>query len=146
MPAPVLGSTPAPRGVLVLLLEAGVERVTATSTHFLLRRYKDDGQLLADPAALLVPPPAKPYAELARSVLRRSMTHLLGREMAGVGPASAGRTVWIIAPSAQGGRDEEHGQGRCAPSSNSEVHCDRFSFVGTRVKGARGSLHMSVYI
>ncbi|MCD2197799.1 Lrp/AsnC family transcriptional regulator [Actinomycetospora endophytica] len=28
---------------------SGVERVTATSTHFLLRRYKDDGQLLIDP-------------------------------------------------------------------------------------------------
>jgi DNA-binding Lrp family transcriptional regulator len=28
---------------------SGVERVTATSTHFLLRRYKDDGQLLTDP-------------------------------------------------------------------------------------------------
>ena len=28
---------------------SGVDRVTATSTHFLLRRYKDDGQLLIDP-------------------------------------------------------------------------------------------------
>lgn len=28
---------------------SGVERVTATSTHFLLRRYKDDGQLLTEP-------------------------------------------------------------------------------------------------
>lgn len=28
---------------------SGVDRVTATSTHFLLRRYKDDGQLLTDP-------------------------------------------------------------------------------------------------
>ena len=28
---------------------SGVERVTATSTHFLLRRYKDDGEVLADP-------------------------------------------------------------------------------------------------
>lgn len=27
---------------------SGVDRVTATSTHFLLRRYKDDGQLLID--------------------------------------------------------------------------------------------------
>lgn len=26
-----------------------IDRVTATSTHFLLRRYKDDGQLLTDP-------------------------------------------------------------------------------------------------
>jgi hypothetical protein len=45
---------------------------------------------VAIPAALLVPPPSKPYAELAKSVLRRSMTHLLSREMAGVGTASAG--------------------------------------------------------
>ncbi len=28
---------------------SGVDRVTATSTHFLLRRYKDDGEILADP-------------------------------------------------------------------------------------------------
>jgi DNA-binding Lrp family transcriptional regulator len=28
---------------------SGVDRVTATSTHFLLRRYKDDGQLLTEP-------------------------------------------------------------------------------------------------
>lgn len=28
---------------------SGVDRVTATSTHFLLRRYKDDGELLGDP-------------------------------------------------------------------------------------------------
>lgn len=28
---------------------SGVERVTATSTHFLLRRYKDDGALLTEP-------------------------------------------------------------------------------------------------
>jgi DNA-binding Lrp family transcriptional regulator len=28
---------------------SGVERVTATSTHFVLRRYKDDGQLLTEP-------------------------------------------------------------------------------------------------
>ena len=28
---------------------SGVDRVTDTSTHFLLRRYKDDGQLLTDP-------------------------------------------------------------------------------------------------
>jgi len=28
---------------------SGVERVTATSTHFLLRRYKHDGQLLTEP-------------------------------------------------------------------------------------------------
>lgn len=28
---------------------SGVERVTATSTHFLLRRYKDDGELLTEP-------------------------------------------------------------------------------------------------
>jgi DNA-binding Lrp family transcriptional regulator len=28
---------------------SGVDRVTATTTHFLLRRYKDDGQLLTDP-------------------------------------------------------------------------------------------------
>ena len=28
---------------------SGVDRVTATSTHFLLRRYKDDGEVLADP-------------------------------------------------------------------------------------------------
>ncbi len=28
---------------------SGIDRVTATSTHFLLRRYKDDGQLLTDP-------------------------------------------------------------------------------------------------
>lgn len=27
---------------------SGIDRVTATSTHFLLRRYKDDGQLLTD--------------------------------------------------------------------------------------------------
>lgn len=46
---------------------------------------------LAIPAALLVPPPSKPYAELAKSVLRRSMTHLLSREMAGsAAPAAAG--------------------------------------------------------
>jgi DNA-binding Lrp family transcriptional regulator len=28
---------------------SAIDRVTATSTHFLLRRYKDDGQLLTDP-------------------------------------------------------------------------------------------------
>ena len=28
---------------------SGVERVTATSTHFLLRRYKDDGEMLTEP-------------------------------------------------------------------------------------------------
>jgi DNA-binding Lrp family transcriptional regulator len=28
---------------------SAIDRVTATSTHFLLRRYKDDGQLLFDP-------------------------------------------------------------------------------------------------
>lgn len=28
---------------------SGVDRVTATSTHFLLRRYKDDGALLTEP-------------------------------------------------------------------------------------------------
>ena len=28
---------------------SGIDRVTATSTHFLLRRYKDDGQLLTEP-------------------------------------------------------------------------------------------------
>jgi DNA-binding Lrp family transcriptional regulator len=28
---------------------SAIDRVTATSTHFLLRRYKDDGELLFDP-------------------------------------------------------------------------------------------------
>jgi hypothetical protein len=32
------------------------------------------------PASLLAPAPARPYADLARSVLRTSMTHLLGRD------------------------------------------------------------------
>jgi hypothetical protein len=36
------------------------------------------------PAPLLAPAPARPYADLARSVLRSSMTHLLGREAQGV--------------------------------------------------------------
>ncbi|GAA1036850.1 nitrate- and nitrite sensing domain-containing protein [Virgisporangium ochraceum] len=34
------------------------------------------------PAALLAPPPSRPYAELARSVLRRSTMHLISRELA----------------------------------------------------------------
>jgi signal transduction histidine kinase len=49
---------------------------------------------VAIPAALLAPPPSRPYAELARSVLRKSMTHLIGREMAGAAasaPASMRR-------------------------------------------------------
>jgi signal transduction histidine kinase len=46
------------------------------------------------PAALLAPPPSRPYAELARSVLRRSTMHLISRELAGAGAgaASAGRS------------------------------------------------------
>ncbi|GIJ58738.1 sensor histidine kinase [Virgisporangium aurantiacum] len=55
---------------------------------------------VAIPAALLVPPPSKPYAELAKSVLRRSMTHLLSRELAGVtaAPANGPRAVESAAP------------------------------------------------
>jgi hypothetical protein len=44
------------------------------------------------PAALLAPPPARPYSELARSVLRRSMIHLISRDLAGAGAAAAGRS------------------------------------------------------
>ena len=53
---------------------SGVERVTATSTHFLLRRYKDDGQLLIDPepdqrlSVTPMAPPAKPFSRIVGEV------------------------------------------------------------------------------
>jgi hypothetical protein len=79
---------------------------------------------VAIPAALLVPPPSKPYAELARSVLRRSMTHLLSREMAGVGTAPAGRPRASVAaapaPAGATPAEETHNAGgRAQPATTS---------------------------